>query len=93
MIAGNVKDENQKVISALRTINSEIGYIIKDGKVLLIGKEIADTLKVLKAISKIRNIEIVNEHGTAAILELKSQDPVYVQDMDEKGGEVICAIA
>ncbi len=93
MIAGNAKDENQKVISALRTINGEIGYIIKDGKVLLIGKEIADILKVLKAVSQIRSIEIVNERGTAAILELKGQDPLYVQDMYEKGGEVICAIA
>lgn len=93
MLAGKPANKTEELVYAIREICPDMGFIERNGEIILTGNGIRHLKDVLDAISKIERVAIVNKHGTMAILETKEK-PMTMTDMpDSKRGEIICATA
>lgn len=92
MIAGRPENETEKLICAIREICPNMGFIKKNGEIMLTGNDIRRLREVLNVLSRIDRIDIANKYETAAMLEIK-EDRLAVTDMqDGNKGEAICVI-
>lgn len=93
MIAGKPANETEELIYTIREICPNMGFIERNGEIILIGNGIRRLKDVLDVLSKIDRIDIVNKYETLAKLETKEDRIAMTDVQDVKRGETICAIA
>lgn len=75
MLAGRTDNDMGEIIDALRIICPDLGYIIENGKLILIGSDIERVMNILAKLSGIERIISLNKYQTRAVVTIiQNQD-------------------